>query len=132
MAGRAPPPGSPAAVLPLDPREPRPDFAPLGAFETIEWDYRFSGHSTHGHPLAPHRAALAAQRLPDARTVAALPHGRRVRYAGIVICRQRPATASGTTFMTLEDETGFVNVVLWKRVFDDHAVLARTAARRSA
>ncbi len=118
---------SPAA-LPLDPRERRPDFAPLGAFETIEWDYRFSGHSTHGHPLAPHREALAAQRLPDARTVAALPHGRRVRYAGIVICRQRPATASGTTFMTLDDETGFVNVVLWKRVFDDHAVLARTAS----
>ena len=118
----------PPAALPVDPREPHPDFAPLGAFETIEWDYRFSGHSTHGHPLAPHRAALAAQRLPDARAVAALPHGRRVRYAGIVICRQRPATASGTTFMTLEDETGFVNVVLWKRVFDDHAVLARTAS----
>ena len=120
--------GAPAADLPLDPREPRPDFAPLGAFETIEWDYRFSAHSTHGHPLAPHRAALAAQRLPDARAVAAMRSGRRVRYAGIVICRQRPATASGTTFMTLEDETGFVNVVLWKRVFDDHAVLARTAA----
>ena len=120
--------GAPAADLPLDPREPRPDFAPLGAFETIEWDYRFSGHSTHGHPLAPHREALAAQQLPDARAVAAMRHGRRVRYAGIVICRQRPATASGTTFMTLEDETGFVNVVLWKRVFDDHAVLARTAS----
>ena len=46
----------------------------------------------------------------------------------IVICRQRPATASGVTFMTLEDETGLVNVVLWKRVFDKYAVLARTAS----
>ena len=54
--------------------------------------------------------------------------GRRVRYAGIVICRQRPGTASSVTFMTIEDETGFVNVVIWKRVFDEHAVLARTAS----
>ena len=60
--------------------------------------------------------------------MAALPHGRRVRYVGVVICRQRPGTASGVTFLTLEDETGFVNVVLWKRVFERHAVLAKTAA----
>ncbi len=51
-----------------------------------------------------------------------------MRYAGLVICRQRPGTASGVTFMTLEDETGFANVVLWKRVFDAHALLARTAS----
>ena len=118
----------PAPSLPLASREPRPDFEPLGAFETIEWDYRFSAHSTRGHPLAPLRDVLTARKLPDACTVAAMPDGRRVRYAGIVICRQRPATASSVTFMTLEDETGFVNVVVWKRVFDQHAVLARTAS----
>ena len=114
--------------LPITPAEPRPDFAPLSEFQTIDWDYRFSAHSTRGHPLAPLREALAAQKLPDARTVAEMPDGREVRYAGLVICRQRPGTASGVTFMTLEDETGFVNVVLWKRVFDDYAVLARTAS----
>ena len=119
---------TPAPSLPLASRERRPDFEPLGEFETIEWDYRFSAHSTRGHPLAPLRDALTSRRLPDARTVAAMPDGRRVRYAGIVICRQRPATASSVTFMTLEDETGFVNVVVWKRVFDEHAVLARTAS----
>ena len=118
----------PASSLPFVPREPRPDFEPLGEYETITWDYRFSAHSTRGHPLAPLRDALIARKLPDARTVAAMPNGRRVRYAGIVICRQRPATASSVTFMTLEDETGFVNVVVWKRVFDEHAVLARTAS----
>ena len=52
--------------------------------------------------------------------------GRRVRYVGLVICRQRPGTASGVVFMTLEDETGFVNVVIWSRVFDEHAVLIKT------
>ena len=119
---------TPTPSLPLTSREPRPDFEPLGEFETIEWDYRFSAHSTRGHPLAPLRDVLTSRRLPDACTVAAMPDGRRVRYAGIVICRQRPATASSVTFMTLEDETGFVNVVVWKRVFDEHAVLVRTAS----
>ena len=119
---------TPASVLPIAPRELRSDFEPLGEFETIAWDYRFSAHSTRGHPLAPLRDALASRRLPDARAVAEMPNGRRVRYAGIVICRQRPGTASNVTFMTLEDETGFVNVVVWKRVFDQHAVLARTAS----
>ena len=95
---------------------------------TIAWDHRSSAHSTRSHPLAPLRDALASRGLPDARTVATVPDGRRVRYAGIVICRQRPATASGVTFMTLEDETGLVNVVVWKRVFDEHAVLARTVS----
>ena len=118
----------PASALPLAPCEPLPDFEPLSEFETIAWDYRFSTHSTRGHPLAPLRDALTSRKLPDARTVAAMSNGRRVRYAGIVICRQRPATASSVTFMTLEDETGFVNVVVWKRVFDEHAVLARTAS----
>ncbi|MCY4660856.1 MAG: error-prone DNA polymerase [Acidobacteria bacterium] len=116
------------ASLPVAPAEPRPDFEPLSEFQTIDWDYHFSAHSTRGHPLAPLREALAAQKLPDARTVAELPDGRTVRYAGLVICRQRPGTASGVTFMTLEDETGFVNVVIWKQVFDDYAVLARTAS----
>ena len=55
-------------------------------------------------------------------------HGQRLSYAGLVICRQRPGTAGGTVFMTLEDETGFVNLVLWPRVFDRYAVLAKTAA----
>ena len=119
---------TPAPSLPLASREPRSDFEPLGAFETIEWDYRFSAHSTRGHPLGPLRDVLTAWKLPDACTVAAMPDGRRVRYAGIVICRQRPATASSVTFMTLEDETGFVNLVVWKRVFDQYAVLARTAS----
>ena len=119
---------TPAASLALAPREPRPGFEALSALETIAWDYRSSAHSTRGHPLAPLREELASRGLPDARTVATVPDGRRVRYAGIVICRQRPATASGVTFMTLEDETGLVNVVVWKRVFDEHAVLARTVS----
>jgi error-prone DNA polymerase len=51
-----------------------------------------------------------------------------VRYAGLVIVRQRPSTAKGVVFMTLEDETGFVNVVLWKDVFDRNSLLAKTSS----
>jgi error-prone DNA polymerase len=65
--------------------------------------------------------------LPDARAVTGMPDGREVRCAGMVICRQRPATAAGVVFMTLEDETGFFNLVCWKDVFARHEVLARSA-----
>jgi len=55
-----------------------------------------------------------------------MPNGGRVRYAGLVICRQRPGTAGGVVFMTLEDETGFVNLVLWQNVFNRYEILAKT------
>lgn len=113
--------------LPVADPAPAPSFPELGDLETLAWDYRTTSHSPRGHPLAPLREALREQGLPDARSVAALRDGRHARYAGIVICRQRPGTASGVLFMTLEDETGFVNVVVWPRVFEAHALLARTA-----
>ena len=113
--------------LPLETVEERPDLEPLSALETVTWDYRAAAHSTRAHPLEPLREVLRAQGLPDARTVGRMKDGRWARYAGIVICRQRPGTASGVTFMTLEDETGFVNVVIWTRVFDTFPVLAKTA-----
>jgi error-prone DNA polymerase len=102
------------------------EFEPLSRFEEIGWDYERTRHSARGHPLAPLRPLLAAKKLPDARTLNALPHGSRTRYAGLVICRQRPGTAGGVTFMTLEDESGFVNAVIWSKVFERHALLAKT------
>ncbi|HWP56375.1 MAG TPA: error-prone DNA polymerase [Candidatus Acidoferrales bacterium] len=114
--------------LPLVRREKNPSFASLNPFEEVVWDYRATSHSPRRHPLEPWRAELAAQGLPDARTVASMRDGKRVRYAGLVICRQRPGTAGGVVFMTLEDETGFVNVVLWEQVFDRYATLAKTAS----
>ena len=111
--------------LPLDVPQVLPTFASLGPAETIGWDYRASYHSTRGHPLSPLRPLLRSQGLPDARTLQRLPHGSRVSYAGLVICRQQPGTANGVVFMTLEDETGFVNLVLWPDVFSRCALLAR-------
>jgi error-prone DNA polymerase len=108
--------------------EERPELEPLTALETINWDYRRTSHSAHGHPLEPLREELRAQGLPDAQAVARRKHGERIRYAGLVICRQHPGTAAGVTFMTLEDETGFVNLVLWKQVFAEYGLLAKTAS----
>jgi error-prone DNA polymerase len=108
--------------------EQTPRFADLSELETIAWDYARSSHSTRGHPLAPLRAELRALDLPTAAEVSALEDGELVHYAGLVICRQRPATASGVTFMTLEDETGFVNLIVRRAVFEEHELIVRTEA----
>ena len=120
---------APKCLAPEEPpllEEAIPGFAPLDSFETIAWDHRTTGSSTRGHPLLPLRGRLAAAGLPTACEVSKLRNGTRARYAGIVICRQRPGTASGVVFMTLEDETGFVNLVLWPDVFEAHRHLAQT------
>jgi error-prone DNA polymerase len=114
--------------LSLTAREHNPAFDPLTPFEEVGWDYRTSSHSARRHPLTPLRGALAARGLPDARSVAKMTNGARVDYAGLVICRQRPGTAGGVVFMTLEDETGFVNAVIWESVFQRYALLAKTVS----
>jgi error-prone DNA polymerase len=94
----------------------------------MSWDYRTSLHSTRGHPMELLRDELERQGFPAAENLEGIADGRKIRYVGLVICRQRPGTASGVTFCTLEDETGFVNLVIWQQVFESHSVLARTAA----
>jgi error-prone DNA polymerase len=117
----------PAGLLPFRAREPSPEFAPLDPFETIHWDYRTTYHSPRGHPLGTLRAELRHLGLRPACEIAKQKAGARTRYAGLVICRQRPGTAKGVTFLTLEDETGFVNVVVWAKLFDQYALLLKTA-----
>ncbi len=114
--------------LTLPARERQPGFAPLSEFEEVGWDYRRTSHSARRHPLEPMRSSLIRHGLPDARTVASMQNGARIRYAGLVICRQRPGTAGGVVFMTLEDETGFLNAVVWESVFQRYSVLAKTVS----
>jgi error-prone DNA polymerase len=114
--------------LPLEPASSQISFASLVSDDEVTWDYRASHHSTRGHPMRGLRHALHARGIPEATSIHGRAHGDEAKYVGMVICRQRPGTASGVTFFTLEDETGFVNVVVWKHVFDRHAALAKTAA----
>ena len=114
--------------LPLEPASSQISFASLASEDEVIWDYRSSHHSTRGHPMRGLRDALRSRGIPEASRIHSCGHGDALKYVGMVICRQRPGTASGVTFFTLEDETGFVNVVVWKQVFDRHAALAKTAA----
>ena len=114
--------------LPLEPATSQISFASLAEDDQVVWDYRSSQHSTRGHPMRGIRESLEARQIPKAESVRSCRHGERLNYVGLVICRQRPGTASGVTFFTLEDETGFVNVVVWKTIFDRYAALAKTAS----
>jgi error-prone DNA polymerase len=114
--------------LPLEPASSQISFASLASDDQVSWDYRSSHHSTRGHPMRGLRHVFRSRGIPEATAVHDSAHGDELEYVGMVICRQRPGTASGVTFFTLEDETGFVNVVVWKQIFDRHAALAKTAA----
>ncbi len=82
--------------------------------ENILFDYLSTGLSLRRHPLALLRTRLAGRGLLTASELNALPHGRQVAACGIVTVRQQPQTARGTIFITMEDETGPVNVIVWK------------------
>ena len=94
--------------------EAQPDLFPLTEGQDLVADYASLGLSLGRHPLALLRDRLQPDRIVTAAELSRLPHGRLVRAAGLVINRQRPGTASGVTFLTLEDETGHVNVVVWR------------------
>ena len=76
-------------------------------------DYAVFGFTLGPHPLALLRHHLERMRMVDARQLQSLEHGQPVRTSGLVVNRQRPSTASGVVFITLEDETGHINLVLW-------------------
>lgn len=94
--------------------EMQPQLLPLTEGQNLVADYDSLGLTLGRHPLALLRDTLRAQRLVTAAELRTFPHGRLTRAAGLVIGRQRPGTASGVTFLTLEDETGPINVVVWR------------------
>jgi error-prone DNA polymerase len=102
----------------------------IPAFAQMVHDYAATGLSLKAHPVAFARAALNALHVAAAEQLAdeqRWPHGRRVTVAGLVLVRQRPSTASGILFMTLEDETGVANLVVKPAVYERH----RRALRQS-
>jgi len=98
--------------------ESRPALTPPTEGESLVADYASTGLTLGRHPLALLRSRLARMRFATAEELKRLPSGSRARAAGIVTGRQRPGTASGTVFVTLEDETGHVNVIVWPRLVE--------------
>jgi error-prone DNA polymerase len=96
--------------------ESRIAIPPPSTVENTRADYASTGLTLGAHPVALIRRQLSQRRYRRSTELATLPNGRNARFAGIVILRQRPQTASGVTFLTLEDEAGMVNVVVWQQV----------------
>ncbi|HEY9106180.1 MAG TPA: OB-fold nucleic acid binding domain-containing protein, partial [Roseateles sp.] len=88
--------------------------------EEVLWDYAATGLTLRRHPLALLRPRLARQGLLSAKQLDAVKSGRRAKACGIVTGRQKPQTAKGTLFVTLEDETGNVQVIVWNKVYEEH------------
>jgi error-prone DNA polymerase len=111
-------------ALPLLPAAEREEGLPLLRApvegEDIVADYRSLGFTLARHPLALLRPRLAADGWLTAAEVAELADGTPLATGGIVVTRQRPGSAGGVIFVTLEDETGYVNLVVWSRIADAH------------
>jgi len=90
--------------------------APEG--EEIVFDYAATGLTLRNHPLALLRERLRTQRLLTSEELQQLPDDRPARACGLVVARQQPGTAKGVVFVTLEDETGSVQVIVWKALRD--------------
>jgi error-prone DNA polymerase len=105
-------PATPLTAAPGEETQPQL-IAPTEGQDLVA-DYASLGLTLGRHPLALLRPHLQRQRLVTAAQLRSLPHGKITRAAGLVISRQHPGTASGVTFLTLEDETGAINVVVWR------------------
>ncbi len=114
----------------LDNDEPPTESLPEASAEQDMFaDYQSLGLSLKSHPLTFHRDRLDQLSVLTAEALQAIPTGRRVRVAGIVVLRQRPGTAKGITFVTLEDETGSTNLIVHAKTWERHY---RTAKRSPA
>jgi error-prone DNA polymerase len=98
--------------------------------KTID-DYNATGLSLRAHPLQFLRPRLEQRGVTPAialRSEDAMPHGSSIAVAGLVLCRQRPATASGVVFITLEDESGIASLIVRPKVFERFRAVARLSA----
>ena len=110
--------------LALFPESRVPDVLPaFSAPQLTEADYRLTGLSLNGHPMRHVRPLLTPNGIRTARELHTMRDGEAVGHAGLVICRQRPGTAKGFVFLTLEDETGTINVVVTPQRFERQALL---------
>ncbi len=114
------------AGLPLF--EDRADLPAMGAPQQVAEDYRTTSLSLKAHPVGFYRTMLTRRGVITAEQLMGVPDGRKVSVAGLVLIRQRPGTAKGVVFVTLEDETGVANAVVWKDRFEADRSVVMTAS----
>jgi error-prone DNA polymerase len=96
------------------------DLPDLTPGEAVVEDYAALRLTLRAHPMALLREALARDGAVPTAKMEEMPNGRRLAVAGLTVCRQRPGSASGVVFVTLEDETGVANLIVWPGVFEAH------------
>jgi len=101
---------------------------PASENDDLKADYAATGLTLGRHPVALVREILRQRRVRTAQQLMQLTHGSRARACGLITMRQRPMTANGTIFLTLEDETGCVNVVVWQRLWEHQRHIILTAS----
>ncbi|MGH9351747.1 MAG: error-prone DNA polymerase, partial [Terriglobia bacterium] len=92
-------------------------LAPMNPEERLRADFKITGLTVGRHPMAWRRAEMQALGVWPAAELHRAPNGKRVRIAGCVICRQRPGTAKGFVFLSIEDETGIANAIVTPDLF---------------
>jgi error-prone DNA polymerase len=97
-------------------REPAASLPRASAGQEVVQDYRATGLTLRSHPLTFLRSRLRAKRVLTAIDVKQIANEKVVNVAGLVLFRQQPQTAKGTIFLSLEDETGVVNIIVWNKV----------------
>ncbi|MEZ4521736.1 MAG: DNA polymerase III subunit alpha [Thermomicrobiales bacterium] len=111
--------------LPLPTKQDEVRLNDLSRWERVVTDFEVMGFSTYDHPMAVVRSDLDLD-LETSVGLEAREDGKRVRYAGMVVCRQRPETAGGFTFMTLEDEFGLANLIVRPKVLERFRTVIRS------
>ncbi len=109
----------------LDVREPTIKLPALRKSEQLLLDYGRKGLSVDDHPMCHLRGKMKQMGVVTAEELQSVEQGKPVKMAGMVLSRQQPGTASGVVFITLEDETGFANLILYRRIFEEFRLTAR-------
>jgi error-prone DNA polymerase len=107
--------------------EPAVTLTPMSEGEEVVEDYRSKGFTLRRHPLAFLRGEFRRRRIAPCSDLKAARDGRRITVAGLILVRQRPGSAKGVTFMTIEDETDAVNLVIWQSLLDRQRRLVLSA-----
>jgi error-prone DNA polymerase len=100
--------------------EPEVELVPMTEGREVVEDYRSIGLTLRRHPLFFLRQELTERRILSCSDLHQLRDGQRVTVAGLVLVRQKPGSAKGVTFMTIEDETDVANLVIWSAIFEKH------------
>jgi len=98
-------------------------LVPMTDEECLVADYRGTGMTVGPHPMAYRRSEMQHMGVQSASELQKLPNGKRLKIAGNIICRQRPGTAHGFVFLSLEDETGVANVIITPDLFEKNRLL---------